>query len=98
MERSGNSEILSPITFTLSAPGKLILFGEHSVVYGKSALAASINKRMYLKLTEADNEMFRLNVKEINFDYSFLFKYINKIINEDIPDNNMKILTKRTLM
>lgn len=36
--------------FTISAPGKIILMGEHAVVYGKPAIVAAINKRMTVKL------------------------------------------------
>ena len=33
-----------------SAPGKIILFGEHFVVYGSHAILASINKRIKVKV------------------------------------------------
>lgn len=35
----------------VSAPGKIHLLGEHAVVYGKPALLAAINKRVYVEIT-----------------------------------------------
>jgi len=39
---------------TFSAPAKVILSGEHSVVYGHPALVTSIDKRLYFSLSEKD--------------------------------------------
>ena len=37
--------------FMTSAPGKVIVYGEHAVVHGKSAIAAAISLRSYLLVT-----------------------------------------------
>lgn len=37
--------------FMVSAPGKVIVFGEHGVVYGKASMAAAISLRSYLLVT-----------------------------------------------
>lgn len=39
-----------PVNFIVSAPGKVILNGEHSVVYGKAALAGVIGQRNHINI------------------------------------------------
>ena len=40
---------------TWSAPGKVFLFGEHAVVFGKSGLAMAIKPRVYVTVRKARN-------------------------------------------
>ncbi|KAF7509661.1 hypothetical protein GJ744_007532 [Endocarpon pusillum] len=47
--RRSSSPMAPP--FMVSAPGKVIVFGEHAVVYGKAAMAAAISLRSYLLVT-----------------------------------------------
>ncbi|MCJ1304148.1 hypothetical protein MMC08_006960 [Hypocenomyce scalaris] len=48
-----NRKLSSPMmpAFMTSAPGKVIVYGEHAVVHGKAAMAAAISLRSYLLVT-----------------------------------------------
>ncbi|XP_020392020.1 mevalonate kinase isoform X2 [Rhincodon typus] len=58
-------------TFIISAPGKLILHGEHAVVHGKVALAVSINLKTYLRLQPCPDQKVQLNLPNINVHLSW---------------------------
>jgi len=57
--------MLSPKHVITSAPGKTILFGEHAVVYGKPAIAAAVDKRVYVKIEKREDKKTHVNIEEL---------------------------------
>ena len=52
-------------SITASAPGKLILFGEHIVVYGEPAIATALDKRAYVTATELEEKKIIVKSNEL---------------------------------
>ncbi|EED15232.1 mevalonate kinase [Talaromyces stipitatus ATCC 10500] len=59
--------------FMVSAPGKVIVFGEHAVVHGKAAMAAAISLRSYLLVTtlSKSHRTVTLNFRDIGLDHTW---------------------------
>lgn len=59
--------------FMVSAPGKVIVFGEHAVVHGKAAMAAAISLRSYLLVTTLTKSQrtITLNFRDIGLNHTW---------------------------
>lgn len=59
--------------FMVSAPGKVIVYGEHAVVHGKAAVAAAISLRSYLHVTTLSKSQHTvtLNFRDIGLDHTW---------------------------
>ena len=60
-------------TFMVSAPEKVIVFGEYAAVFGKPAVAAAISLRSYLLITthSKSRRTVTLNFRDIGLDHTW---------------------------
>ncbi|KJH45875.1 hypothetical protein DICVIV_08069 [Dictyocaulus viviparus] len=76
----------------VSAPGKIILFGEHAVVYGRTAIAGSIDLRTYVSLfTSADGRIY-LCLPDLNVEKTWLLKDLIKAADRLAGESCLDIL------
>ena len=55
---------------TVSAPGKLMLFGEHAVLFGYPCIVTSVGQRMKATVKLIDEPVFALEAPDVNvIDY-----------------------------
>ncbi len=73
-----------------SAPGKVILFGEHAVVYGEPALAMAVDKRCGCEISVSSSRT-TVNGHPIREEYH---SYILQCLNILEVDNKLKISTE----
>jgi len=87
-----------------SAPGKIILFGEHFVVHGTKAILAAIDKRVTVTTTFTENKTIKINSElgtieapisssheEVKSEFRPFVYLANKIINSDQNVSGLEI-------
>lgn len=62
----------------ISAPGKIILFGEHAVVYGRTAVAGSIDLRTYVSLYTSQDGVIYLSLPDLGVEKTWMLKDLHK--------------------
>ncbi|XP_045172261.2 mevalonate kinase-like [Mercenaria mercenaria] len=77
---------MTDMNFIISAPGKVILHGEHAVVYGKSAIAASLNLRSYVHLLRKDDGEITVELPAVGLKQSWSIKQLQDIARHDKVD------------
>lgn len=53
-------------TITVSAPGKLMLFGEHAVVYGRPCIVIAVGQRMKATVELTEKPIFQLEAPDVS--------------------------------
>ncbi|MFC1653719.1 mevalonate kinase [Patescibacteria group bacterium] len=68
---------------TASAPGKLMLFGEHAVVYGHPCIVTAVDQRLFVTVEKNGKDAFHLSAPDLGLTaYS---KTINDLGGEGLP-------------
>lgn len=66
-----------------SAPGKLMLFGEHAVIYGYPCIVTAVNQRIYVSVNKIKEKKIIISAPQLNTqEYQ---KDLSKIGKGDIP-------------
>lgn len=70
-------------SITASAPGKLMLFGEHAVVYGHPCIVTAVDQRV--RVSVEPNGEGEIHVQSPNVGLDEYHKKVNKLGQDDVP-------------
>lgn len=70
-------------TIETSAPGKLMLFGDHAVVHDYPCIVTAIDQRMTVRITQVDNQEFNVSAPDV--DLAEYTKPLTELGERDIP-------------
>lgn len=56
-------------TVHVSAPGKLMLLGEHAVVYGRPCLVTAVESRLHMTLAASEDDTFSIHAPDVGVDH-----------------------------
>lgn len=76
---------------TVSAPGKLMLFGEHSVVYGNPCIVTAVDQRIEVDVEKVPGDEIEIAAKDVGID-DFKIK-ITDIAGSEFPKQLKFVLT-----
>jgi len=63
----------------IQAPGKLILSGEHAVVYGKPALAMAVNRYVIAKVVSQTSPFISFDLSDLAYEHRFRFSTLRQL-------------------
>lgn len=79
---------INPLKVKISSPGKVILHGEHSVVYKKPALAGVVGVRTHCDLFEEhDSSVLAIHLESLQCSFEIQISEVNRFVEEFIQQN-----------
>jgi mevalonate kinase len=59
----------NPLSIQVSAPGKLMLLGEHAVVHQRPCLVTAMDSRLHMTLTRTTDDLFTIHAPDVDVEY-----------------------------